>query len=102
MRYRRAVSAAAVLLAGSTALGGCGFPGLEPGAAKELREEVADVTEAAQSGRYQEALRDLDDLTGRLEAAAQEGDVSLTREERISAAIDAVRLSLETEIAQQK
>lgn len=101
MRHRRTLSAAAVLLAG-TALGGCGFAGLEPGAAEELREEVAAVTEAAHSGRYQEALRDLDELTERLATAAEQGDVSLTREERISAAVNAVRLSLETEIAQQK
>ena len=92
---------AGVLLAG-TALSGCGFAALEPGAAEELRKEVAAVTEAAQSGRYQEALRDLDNLAERLETAAEEGDVSVTREERISAAIDAVRLSLEAEIALQK
>ncbi|WP_104161626.1 hypothetical protein [Arthrobacter sp. 9E16] len=101
MRRRRTLSVAGVLLAG-TALSGCGFAALEPGAAEELRKEVASVTEAAHSGRYQEALRDLDNLAERLETAAEEGDVSQTREERISAAIDAVRLSLEAEIALQK
>lgn len=101
MRLPGVLSAAAVLLAG-TALTGCEFAGLEPGAAEDLQSEVAAVTQAAESGRYQEALRDLDDLVVRLETAARQGDVSPSREERISAAIGAVRLSLETELALQK
>ncbi len=95
------LSVASVLLAGTT-LTGCEFAGLEPGAAEELQGEVAAVTEAAAAGRYQEALRDLDDLAVRLETAAAQGDVSLSRRERITAAMNAVRQSLATELALQQ
>ena len=94
-------SAAAVLLAG-TALTGCEFAGLEPGAAEDLQGEVSAVTEAAAAGRYQEALQDLENLTVRLETATRQGELSAGRGQRIGAAIDAVRLSLEAEIALQK
>lgn len=101
MRRLRLVSVAAVLLAGA-ALTGCESAGLEPGTAEELQGEVSAVTEAASAGRYQEALRDLDNLTVRLETATQQGEVSANRGQRIGEAIDAVRLSLETEISLQK
>lgn len=93
--------AAAALLA-VAALTGCEVPGIEPGAAEELRGEVAAATEAAAAGEYEQALQDLDDLTVRLETATAQGEISVSRQERISAAIEAVRLNLETEIALDK
>ena len=101
MRRLRLVPAAAALLAVSV-LAGCEVPGLEPDAAEELQGEVAEVTRDAETGEYEQALKDLDDLTVRLETATSQGDVSASREQRISTAIEAVRLDLETEIAQRK
>ncbi|MET4058883.1 hypothetical protein ABIB35_000412 [Arthrobacter sp. UYP6] len=102
MRRRRSLLLSAVGLLAVAALTGCEVPGIEPGAAEELRSEVAVVTQAADAGEYERALRDLDDLTVRLQTATRQGDVSLGRQERISEAIKAVRLDLETEIALQK
>lgn len=81
------------------ALTGCEVPNLDPGAAEELQSQVFDVTDAAAAGEYEQALSALDELSVRLETATRLGDVSPSREERIRAAIDAVRLNLETEIA---
>ena len=78
---------------------GCEVPGIEPDAAQELQSEVSEVTDAAEDGNYEQALVSLDDLSLRLETATRSGEVSLARHERISGAIDAVRLTLETEIA---
>lgn len=98
-RYRfralAAVAAALVILA----LAGCEVPGIEPDAARELQGQVAEVSSAAADSDYEQALRALDDLSVRLDTATRSGEVSLTRHERISGAIDAVRLTLETEIA---
>lgn len=81
------------------ALTGCDVPALEPGAGDELQQQVLEVTEAAAAGDYEQALADLDALSLRLDTAAQLGEVSRSREEKISSAIEAVRMSLETEIA---
>ena len=97
---RRTLVLAAAVLAIST-LAGCEVPGIEPGTAEEFQAEVARVTTAAESGQYEQALRDLDDLTVRLDTATRQGEVSRSREERISAAIAAVRLDLQREIAEQ-
>ena len=99
---RLRVLRAGVVVLAVTALAGCEVPNIEQSAAEELQAAVAGVTDAAQAGKYEQALQDLEDLTVRLETATRQGDVSLSREERISAAIAAVRLDLETEIALQK
>lgn len=101
---RRAAGAPGALgaLLALAVLTGCEAPSLEPGAAEELEQQVAVVTAAAAAGSYEEALRALDGLAVRVDTAARQGEVSLSRQERISEAIDAVRLNLETEIALQK
>lgn len=82
-----------------TLLTGCEVPTLEPAAAEELQSQVFEVTDDAASGDYEQALEALDELAVRLDTASQLGDVSPSREERIKAAIKAVRMNLETEIA---
>lgn len=82
-----------------TVLTGCNVPTLDPGAAEELQAHVSEVSDAAAAGEYEHALSALDELSVRLEAASRLGDVSPSREQRISTAIEAVRLNLETEIA---
>ena len=79
-------------------LTGCEVPTLEPGAAEELQSQVFEVTDAAAAGEYEQALAALDELSVRLDTASRLGDVSPSREERIRAAINAVRMNLETEI----
>lgn len=81
------------------ALTGCEVQSLEPGGAEELQKQVSEVTEAAAAGHYEQALQALDDLSVRLDDATRQGEVSRSREERISDAIEAVRQDLETEIA---
>lgn len=82
-----------------TVLTGCEVPNLDPGAAEELQMHVFDVSDAAAAGEYEQALSALDDLSTRLETASRLGDVSPSRAERISTAIETVRLNLETEMA---
>lgn len=89
-----AVAAAVIVV-----LTSCEIPGIETGAAQELQGQVAEVTGAAEDGDYQQALQALDELSVRLDTATRAGEVSLSRHERISGAIEAVRLTLETEIA---
>ncbi|MBP3037340.1 hypothetical protein J2M53_13910 [Arthrobacter sp. zg-ZUI100] len=90
------LAAGALVIAG---VSGCEVPGIEPDAAQELQGQVSEVTDAAEEGNYEQALVSLDDLSLRLQTATRSGEVSLSRHERISGAIDAVRLTLETEIA---
>lgn len=101
MRRLRLVPAVAVLLAAG-ALSGCEVPGIDSGAAQDLQGQVAELAEAAAAGDYEAALEDLDDLAARLETAARYGEVSERRQERISAAIETVRLDLQTELGLQK
>ncbi|MFJ7748798.1 hypothetical protein ACIQXM_02445 [Arthrobacter sp. NPDC097144] len=100
MRGLRIIPAAALLAA--CALSGCEAPGIDSGAARELQGQVAEVAEAAAAGDYEAALEDLTGLSARLETAARHGEVSERRQERISAAIETVRLNLQTELALQK
>lgn len=100
MRHRRGwLLVASGTVIAVAALTGCEVSNLGPGAAEELQQQVSDVSEAAAAGSYEQALQALDDLTARLDTATRQGEVSLSRRERISDAMDAVRLSLETEIA---
>lgn len=101
MRHLRLIPAAVALLAAG-ALSGCEVPGIDSGAARELQGQVAEVAEAAAAGNYESALEDLDGLAARLETAAKDGEVSERRQERISAAIEAVRLDLQMELGLQK
>ena len=79
------------------ALTGCEVPTLEPKAADELQQQVSEISEAAAAGEYEESLTGLDGLSARLETALRLGEVSRSRADRINGAIEAVRLSLETE-----
>ncbi|WAP51297.1 hypothetical protein OL239_15915 [Arthrobacter sp. ATA002] len=99
MRYRRGALAVAAGMAAVAVLAGCEVPALEPKAAEELQAQVAEVSESAAAGDYEAALSALEELTVRLDAAEQLGEVSGTREDRISDAIAAVRLNLETELS---
>lgn len=83
----------AALIAGS--LTGCGAPPeLDGTAARQLQSQVLAVTEAAATNDSAGALKLLDELTARLDAAAADGQVSFKRHQSIKAAIDAVRADL--------
>lgn len=100
MRCRgRALPAILGTAVAAAALTGCEVPTLEPKAAEELQTQVSAVAEAAAAEEYEEALSALEGLSLRLETASQLGEVSRSRADRISEAIAAVRLNLETEIA---
>jgi Meckel syndrome type 1 protein len=92
----------AALLAGllaAGALAGCGpAPELGRGAASQLQAQVLSVSQAAAANDRAGALKHLDELLTRLDAAAASGEVSFRRHQSIKSSIDAVRADL---VAQQ-
>lgn len=90
------------LLAGS--LAGCAGPApeLDGAAAGQLQSQVLAVTEAAATDDSAGALKLLDELVSRLDAAAADGKVSFKRHQSIKTAIDAVRADLTAKVAQQQ
>lgn len=92
----------AALLAGllaAGALAGCGpAPELGRGAASQLQTQVLAVSQAAAANDRAGALKHLDELLTRLDAAAASGEVSFRRHQSIKSSIDAVRADL---VAQQ-
>ncbi len=92
----------AALLAGS--LAGCAGPApeLDGAAAGQLQSQVLAVTEAAATDDSAGALKLLDELVSRLDAAAADGKVSFKRHQSIKTAIDAVRADLTAKVAQQQ
>ncbi|MFE4230513.1 mucin-associated surface protein [Arthrobacter sp. NPDC056886] len=92
----------ATLLAGllaAGALAGCGpAPELGRGAASQLQTQVLAVSRAAAANDRAGALKHLDELLTRLDAAAASGEVSFRRHQSIKSSIDAVRADL---VAQQ-
>ncbi|WP_261375286.1 mucin-associated surface protein [Arthrobacter sp. KBS0702] len=92
----------AVLVAGS--LSGCAgtAPELDGGAATQLQSQVLAVTEAAATEDSAGALKLLDELMTKLDAAAADGKVSFKRHQSIKASVDVVRADLTAKIAQQQ
>ena len=92
----------ALLVAGS--LAGCAGPApeLDGAAATQLQSQVRAVTEAAAAEDSPGALKLLDDLMTKLEAAAADGKVSFKRHQSIKASVDAVRADLNAKVAQQQ
>ena len=81
------------------ALAGCGpAPELGRGAASQLQTQVLAVSQAAAANDRAGALKHLDELLTRLDAAAASGEVSFRRHQSIKSSIDAVRADL---VAQQ-
>ena len=88
---------AALLAAG--ALAACGpAPELGRGLASQLQTQVLAVSQAAAANDRVGALKHLDELLTRLDAAAASGEVSFRRHQSIKSSIDAVRADL---VAQQ-
>ena len=92
----------ALLVAGS--LAGCAGPApeLDGAAATQLQSQVRAVTEAAAAEDSPGALKLLDDLMTKLDAAAADGKVSFKRHQSIKASVDAVRADLNAKVAQQQ
>ena len=92
----------ALLVAGS--LAGCAGPApeLDGAAATQLQSQVLAVTEAAAAEDSPGALKLLDDLMTKLDAAAADGKVSFKRHQSIKASVDAVRTDLNAKVAQQQ
>lgn len=92
----------ALLVAGS--LAGCAGPApeLDGAAATQLQSQVLAVTEAAAAEDSPGALKALDDLMTRLDAAAADGKVSFKRHQSIKASVDAVRTDLNAKVARQQ
>lgn len=104
-RWRAALAGtvlAGALLAGS--LSGCAGPApeLDGATAGQLQSQVLAVTEAAATEDSAGALKLLDGLASRLDAAAADGKVSFKRHQSIKTAIDAVRADLTAKVAQQQ
>ena len=99
-RSRRRLPAALLTgLLAAGALAGCGpAPELGRGAASQLQTLVLAVSQAAATNDRAGALKHLDELLTRLDAAAASGEVSFRRHQSIKASIDAVRADL---VAQQ-
>ena len=91
-----------LLVAGS--LAGCAGPApeLDGAAATQLQSQVLAVTEAAAAEDSPGALKALDDLMSKLDAAAADGKVSFKRHQSIKASVDAVRADLNAKVAQQQ
>ena len=92
----------ALLVAGS--LAGCAGPApeLDGAAATQLQSQVLAVTEAAAAEDSPGALKALDELMTKLDAAAADGKVSFKRHQSIKASVDAVRADLNAKVAQQQ
>lgn len=96
-RWQRTVAGpliTAALIAGS--LSGCAgaTPELDGDAAGQLQSQVLSVTKAAAAEDTAGALKQLDELVARLDAAAADGHVSFKRHQSIMTAINAVRADL--------
>ncbi|MCX6497964.1 MAG: mucin-associated surface protein [Arthrobacter sp.] len=105
LRWRGALAGTLLtgaLLAGS--LSGCAGPApeLDGAAAGQLQSQVLAVTEAAATEDSAGALKLLDELASKLDAAAADGKVSFKRHQSIKTSIDAVRADLSAKVAQQQ
>jgi len=98
-RMRSAVLAAGLAVA--VVLSGCASPADDygQGTAERLQAAVLQVTDAAASGDFTEALTSVAELEVTLADARARGDVTEERFESISAAIALVRTDLEAAIA---
>ncbi|KRE77283.1 hypothetical protein [Arthrobacter sp. Soil763] len=96
-RWRRTLAGAALsaaLAVGSLSACASPAPELDGAAAQQLQAQVLAVTRAAAANDTAGALKLLDELVPKLDAAAADGKVSFRRHQSIKTAIDAVRADL--------
>jgi len=105
-RRRRINALASSLLSAALAAGlvsGCApAPDLDAAAAGALQSQVLAVTESAAADDAAGALKRLDELVGRLDAAAADGKVSFQRHQSIKTSAEAVRADLTARVGQQQ
>lgn len=95
MTFRNARAVTALFLAAVLLAGCAGAPELAEAAAGKFQARVATAKQLAAEQNFPEALAELDKLGSEVQAAAEQGDVSVERRSRIESSISKVRADLE-------